>query len=191
MNCIHCGKETLSNSAAACFSGVYCNTCALELGYTPEQIGADRYFPRLYKTEVEPEIEKPLWAKGNPFLKVQLRPKELDVLESEGSITCSVTEKIYTSLVEKEDEATVRAIIEYATEQGFTAMLLIDKKLIHEALKKQIQTEPIEEADDFGDRSLCCPNCIGPVTNYWAPGTKPKHCQFCGQALKWEEEPAK
>lgn len=56
-----------------------------------------------------------------------------------------------------------------------------------EALKKQIPTEPIEEADDFGERSLCCPNCIGPVTNYWAPGTKPKHCQFCGQALKWEE----
>lgn len=55
-----------------------------------------------------------------------------------------------------------------------------------EALKKQIPTAPIEEADDFGTRSLCCRNCIGPVTNYWVPGTKPKHCQFCGQALKWE-----
>ena len=48
--------------------------------------------------------------------------------------------------------------------------------------------KPIEEADDFGDRSVCCPHCLGPVTNYWAPGTKPKHCQFCGQALDWGEE---
>lgn len=186
MNCIHCGKETVINSAASCFLGVYCKTCALALGYTLEQVEAP-YPPKLYKTEEESEIDKPLWAKDNPFLKVQLRPKELDVLESEGSITCSITEEIYTSLVEKEDEAVVQAITEYAKEQGFTALILIDKKLIHEAIKKQIQTEPIEEADDFGDRSLCCPNCIGPVTNYWAPGTKPKHCQFCGQALKWEE----
>jgi DNA repair exonuclease SbcCD ATPase subunit len=34
---------------------------------------------------------------------------------------------------------------------------------------------------------LCCPNCGEPVTNYWAPGSKPKHCQFCGQALDWGE----
>ena len=35
---------------------------------------------------------------------------------------------------------------------------------------------------------LCCPHCLGPVTNYWKPGTKPRHCQFCGQALDWGEE---
>lgn len=35
---------------------------------------------------------------------------------------------------------------------------------------------------------LACPTCGEGVTNYWAPGTKPKHCQFCGQALKWEED---
>lgn len=141
----------------------------------------------LYKTEEEPEIDKPLWAKDNPFSKVRLQPKVLDVLENEGGITSSIAEKICATLVAKEDEVMVNAITEYAMEQGFTALILIDKKFIHEAIKKQIQTEPIEEADDFGDRSLCCPNCLGPVTNYWAPGTKPKHCQFCGQALKWED----
>ena len=35
---------------------------------------------------------------------------------------------------------------------------------------------------------LCCPTCTGPVTNYWVRGAKPKHCQFCGQAIDWEEE---
>lgn len=60
-------------------------------------------------------------------------------------------------------------------------------KVAADALDRLTPKKPITEADDFGDRSLCCPNCIGPVTNYWAPGTKPKHCQFCGQALDWEE----
>lgn len=70
----------------------------------------------------------------------------------------------------------------------------LSKELLHEQMKPGDQylrltpTKPIEEADDFGDRSLCCPHCLGPVTNYWAPGTKPKHCQFCGQALDWGQE---
>ena len=57
-----------------------------------------------------------------------------------------------------------------------------------QAIDKQIPEKPIEEADDFGDRSVCCPSCLGPVTNYWVPGTLPKHCQFCGQALDWRKE---
>lgn len=36
--------------------------------------------------------------------------------------------------------------------------------------------------------SLCCPTCKGPVTNYWVHGVYPKHCQFCGQAIDWEEQ---
>lgn len=66
----------------------------------------------------------------------------------------------------------------YITEALNTAVLALDR------LTPQ---KPIEEADNFGDRLLCCPNCIGPVTNYWVPGMKPQHCQFCGQALDWEE----
>lgn len=59
------------------------------------------------------------------------------------------------------------------------------------ALERLTPQKPILEAEDFDDRSVCCPNCIGPVTNYWAPGTVPKHCQFCGQALDWGEEAKK
>ena len=190
MNCIICNKQVTHTAAASCFGGVYCKACATARGFTPEQVEADEraaYLPPLYKTEEDeaPRL-KPEWAKDNPFLKVQLRPGEMKQLDREGNTIYQLTEKIRTDLVDKEDEAMVQAIIKYAEEQGFTKLCLIDKKFIHEAIKKQIQTKPIAEADDFGDRSLCCPNCLGPVTNYWAPGTKPKHCQFCGQALKWE-----
>lgn len=60
-----------------------------------------------------------------------------------------------------------------------------------DALDRLTPEKPIETEGSFGDRELCCPNCIGPVTNYWSPGTTPKHCQFCGQALDWEEGGAK
>ncbi len=56
------------------------------------------------------------------------------------------------------------------------------------ALERMTPEKPEGKVDEFGDRYLGCPSCSGPVTNYWAPGTKPKHCQFCGQALDWREE---
>lgn len=61
-----------------------------------------------------------------------------------------------------------------------------------EALDKQIPKAPQMKAypgfDPDVASHLACPTCGEGVTNYWAPGTKPKHCQFCGQALDWGEE---
>lgn len=57
-----------------------------------------------------------------------------------------------------------------------------------DALDRLTPEKPDMREDSFGGRALCCPNCGDHVTNYWAPGTKPKHCQFCGQALDWGEE---
>lgn len=60
------------------------------------------------------------------------------------------------------------------------------------ALEKQIPKAPEWKAmagfDASVASSLACPTCGEGVTNYWAPSTKPKHCQFCGQALDWGEE---
>lgn len=67
---------------------------------------------------------------------------------------------------------------------GDSEQMELAKQMGARALDKQEPREPIE--DD--DRLLCCPTCLGPVTNYWAPGTTPKHCQFCGQALDWDWE---
>lgn len=36
---------------------------------------------------------------------------------------------------------------------------------------------------------LVCPCCEHPIVNQWAKGTKPAHCQGCGQALDWTPEP--
>ena len=70
--------------------------------------------------------------------------------------------------------------MELAKQMGAIALDRLDKK------------PPKEKAMEGFDASvashLACPTCGGGVTNYWAPGTKPKHCQFCGQALDWVEE---
>lgn len=64
-------------------------------------------------------------------------------------------------------------------------------KIAAAALDKQIPKKPELRAMDGFDievaASLCCPTCGGSVTNYWVRGAKPKHCQFCGQAIDWEE----
>lgn len=36
---------------------------------------------------------------------------------------------------------------------------------------------------------LVCPCCAHPIVNQWAPGTKPKFCQVCGQAIDWTPQP--
>lgn len=55
------------------------------------------------------------------------------------------------------------------------------------ALDFQIPLKPIWKNADFGDKTLSCPHCSNPVTNYWVRGVNPAHCQFCGQALDWSD----
>lgn len=53
-----------------------------------------------------------------------------------------------------------------------------------EALEKEVPKEPyMKDMEGLNAQSLVCPTCGEGVTNYWAPGNKPKRCQFCGQAL--------
>jgi len=94
----------------------------------------------------------------------------------------------YKYMVEELDGA-YEELAELKTERDALGDALLSEKAKKcDAVERLTPQKPIEEADSFGDRSLCCPRCLGPVTNYWAPGTKPKHCQFCGQALDWGEE---
>lgn len=94
----------------------------------------------------------------------------------------------------KENPADVIVALAEEIEQYRAKIRALEDALLREQMKPRDQSlrltpeKPIKAADEFGDRSLCCPHCLGPVTNYWAPGTKPKHCQFCGQALDWGEE---
>jgi hypothetical protein len=60
-----------------------------------------------------------------------------------------------------------------------------------QAIEKQIPHAPVMKAMEGFDpevaSELACPTCGNPVTNYWVRGAKPAHCQFCGQAIDWEE----
>lgn len=47
--------------------------------------------------------------------------------------------------------------------------------------------KPVWKDADFGNKTLSCPHCSNPVTNYWVRGANPAHCQFCGQALDWSD----
>lgn len=59
----------------------------------------------------------------------------------------------------------------------------------HYVLKESNAKEPIDVIDDFGDRRLCCPNCIKPIVNVWnTRAYKPNYCQYCGQRFNWEVE---
>lgn len=55
------------------------------------------------------------------------------------------------------------------------------------ALEKQIPKKAIWLETDFSDMIQSCPNCSKPVTNYFSRGVNPMYCQFCGQALDWED----
>ena len=48
--------------------------------------------------------------------------------------------------------------------------------------------KPVGRSGPFGDISLRCPDCQMPVINYWCQGSKPEHCQFCGQKLDWSDK---
>lgn len=63
-------------------------------------------------------------------------------------------------------------------------------RVAEEALDRLTPKKPYMKAMEGFDPEvashLVCPNCGGPVTNYWVRGAKPAHCQFCGQAIDWE-----
>ena len=70
----------------------------------------------------------------------------------------------------------IREVIDYAT------------AAIEKQIPKAPSMKPMAGFDPVVASHLACPTCGDGVTNYWVPGTKPKHCQFCGQALDWGEE---
>ena len=69
----------------------------------------------------------------------------------------------------------------YITEALYMAMDALDKMT-----PKAPKTRAMDGFDAATASHLVCPGCSKSVTNYWAPGTKPAYCQFCGQALRWK-----
>lgn len=150
--------------------------------------------PPLYQTEneepeKEPEWPKVQWPKDNPFLKVGLNPPQLRLPDGIDNPIHTITEKILASLVDKEDEVIVQAITEYAKEEGFTELILIDKEFIRDAIKKQIRTA-LEPPEDEFDSIGACPNCHEVYGLYGIRNhDRSNYCANCGQAIDWEVMP--
>lgn len=150
-------------------------------------------FPPLYQTEdEEPEKEsqwKVRWPKDNPFLKERLQPIQLGIEDENDNPVWQLAEKLCVSLVDKENEAIVKAITEYAKKEGFTELILIDKEFIRDAIKKQIPQKPNYEGDGYDDSgnliydTWICPNC---EDRYEVDYEIHSHCPTCGQAIDWE-----
>lgn len=147
--------------------------------------GWTKHFPLpLYKTEDEEPKKETLWGKDNPFLKARLQPTQMNLAAGIDNPIYTITEKLYVSLVDKEDEAIIQAITEYAKEQGFTELVLIDKEFIREAIEKRIPKEI-----EVWNGQCSCPNCLylfGPdARRKDLIRLKIRFCQNCGQALDW------
>jgi hypothetical protein len=73
---------------------------------------------------------------------------------------------------------------------GDSEQMELAKQMGAKALDRLTPKKPYMKAMEGFDPEvashLVCPNCGGPVTNYWVRGAKPAHCQFCGQAIDWE-----
>ena len=61
--------------------------------------------------------------------------------------------------------------------------------LIQELVEKATPKKGVWKCDNFGDGTLCCPNCKKPIVNVWSKADyKPNYCHYCGQALDWRDK---
>lgn len=177
--CINCHCRTPRNFAdERVFDGVYCARCAPKITGEPPRVklsaqNLEVKIKELLETapalgvDMQSEIVQHFDEKRRSFvlkecLRVGVDPDALRLTAEKNAELMAVlaeTEKELKSLRSKCERLTPKKP-EMKAMEGFAAE---------------------------GASALCCPGCGGPVTNYWVPGAKPKHCQFCGQALDWEE----
>ena len=108
------------------------------------------------------------------------------IKENEDGVA-EIVSKVCVACIKELDDAIIGRIREYARAEGCTDVVLMNGSEIVAAMKARTPKKPEDKADEFGDLTLCCPECGKPVTNYFAPGTRPNCCQFCGQRLDWSK----
>lgn len=111
-------------------------------------------------------------------------PLEHIILESkfpdiENNIS-TITKKIHAKLVDAQEEAVYRAIVDEAIKNGITDLFLLDKEFVLNALTKQVPKKALQFDSVPRNR---CPNCSRAVRVY-TTDTMYKYCPDCGQALK-------
>ena len=100
---------------------------------------------------------------------------------------CTIANKIHAKLVDAQEEAVYRAIVDEAIKNGITDLFLLDKEFVLNALIKQIPKKTLQFDSVPHNR---CSNCSRAVRVY-ATDTMYKYCPDCGQALKEIETESK
>ena len=115
------------------------------------------------------------------MMNLSLSPPILD--ESDGVEKLIFKQAI--KVAESFDDAVYTEIIDIAKEEGFTSIVLLNKKDIAEALAKQIPKKPKKSSGWY-----ICPCCNADdfylIYDCMENG-KYKHCANCGQALDWSD----
>ena len=98
--------------------------------------------------------------------------------------------KLGVTVVEDFDNAIEKNIIDIAKEEGINSLMLLNKKEIVNAFKKQIPEKVTHEASLV--RCCTCPKCKNVVDKFekWGESTiriTYNYCHFCGQALDWSD----
>lgn len=119
-----------------------------------------------------------------PIIKHFELPDKFKVhLDATGD-TYSMVRKFMAKVADAEDKVIEESIIEYAEENHYTDLLLIDEEFVKTALKKQIPKKP----QSFDSVPLNrCPTCHD-IVRVFSHSMKLKFCCWCGQALDWSDD---
>lgn len=97
-----------------------------------------------------------------------------------------ITYRSCVKMIEDFENTCLDLIMEACKESGINNLVLLNKKAIVEAFKKQLPTEPMDKEIALGDRTLACPSCGKTIVNVWNKADyKPNYCHYCGQRFDW------
>ena len=114
--------------------------------------------------------------------------KDYDLM---GNEVYSITNKAIISMQENINDKLYESIREIAVDNGINTIYVMDKKVIIEALTKQLVAKKPICINFSIDRRLAehnimegkCPTCGETVTGNWYG----EYCGCCGQKLEWED----
>jgi rubrerythrin len=102
----------------------------------------------------------------------------------------SIIEKIIVERNEAVDSAILGEIKQIATEEGIETKIILNKKNVADALRKQIPQKPDYEGDGYDDvgnlvyDTWICPNC---GDRYEVDYEIHQYCPMCGQRIDWSK----
>lgn len=102
----------------------------------------------------------------------------------------SIIEKIIVERNEAVDSAILGEIKQIAIEEGIETKIILNKKNVADALRKQIPQKPDYEGDGYDDvgnliyDTWICPNC---GDRYEVDYEIHQYCPMCGQRIDWSK----